>query len=97
MKTLLALIVTLITEDLRPLIQEIRYYLKVRRDSLEASIVVEEEYHDAKEAEGIIGVSERTLKRLTDKGQLPVSHYVNRKRMFKKSDVERCRRYYRGH
>lgn len=96
MKSLLALMMAFINEDLRPLIREIREYLKARRESLEASVDVEEEYHDAEEAEGIIGVSERTLKRMTKSGLLPISHYANRKRMFKKSDVEHCRRYYRG-
>lgn len=65
--------------------------------SLDTPIVVEEElYRDAKYAEDRIGVSERTVMRLTAKGILPIALYVNRKRQFRDSDVERCRRYYRG-
>lgn len=52
--------------------------------------------HDAKYAAGRIGVVDRTLRRLTHKGLLPVHTHFNGKRWFRESDIERCRRYYRG-
>jgi len=56
----------------------------------------EETLHDAKYAADRIGVSDKTVTRLTVQGRLPIDSYVNRKRQFRKSDIERCRRYYRG-
>ena len=52
--------------------------------------------HDAKFAAERIGVVDRTLRRLTKKGMLPVHSHINGKRWFRESDIERCRRYYRG-
>jgi hypothetical protein len=52
--------------------------------------------HDAKYAAERISVGDKTLSRLTRKGLLPIHSYVNRKRLFLASDIERCRRYYRG-
>lgn len=57
---------------------------------------VEDTLHDAKYAADRIGVSDKTIFRLTAQGMLPVASYVNRKRQFRKSDIESCRRYYRG-
>lgn len=56
----------------------------------------EDTLHDAKYAADRIGVSDKTITRLTMQGRLPIDSYVNRKRQFRKSDIERCRRYYRG-
>lgn len=58
--------------------------------------VPEDTLHDAKYAAERIGVGDKTLSRLTRKGLLPIHSYVNRKRLFLASDIERCRRYYRG-
>ncbi|MDX3916141.1 MULTISPECIES: hypothetical protein [Olivibacter] len=56
----------------------------------------EDTLHDARYAAERIGVSEKTISRLTGQGMLPIHSYVNRKRQFRKSDIDRCRRYYRG-
>ena len=56
----------------------------------------EDTLHDAKYAADRIGVSDKTITRLTMQGRLPIHSCVNRKRQFRKSDIERCRRYYRG-
>ncbi|MGK6351577.1 helix-turn-helix domain-containing protein [Parapedobacter sp. DT-150] len=52
--------------------------------------------HDAKYAANRIGVVDRTLYRLIKKGILPVDSYENGRRLFRESDIERCRRYYHG-
>jgi len=39
-----------------------------------------------------IGVVDKTISRLTKKGILPVACCINRKRQFRESDIERCRR-----
>ena|SRR5690606_67400 len=51
---------------------------------------------DAKYAADRIGVVVKTIDRLVAKGILPVHSIINAKRMFRESDIERCRRYYRG-
>ena len=52
--------------------------------------------YDAKSAAARIGVGERTIYRLTQRGLLPVHSYVLGMRQFRHSDIERCRRFYRG-
>lgn len=58
--------------------------------------VMDDTLHDARYAAERIGVSEKTISRLTGQGMLPIHSYVNRRRQFRKSDIDRCRRYYRG-
>lgn len=65
-------------------------------NSKQQQIPEEDTLHDAKYAADRIGVSDKTITRLTVQGRLPIDSYVNRKRQFRKSDIERCRRYYRG-
>lgn len=52
--------------------------------------------HGAKYAANRIGVVDRTLYRLTERGMLPVHSYTLGMRQFLHSDIERCRRYYLG-
>ncbi len=52
--------------------------------------------YSAKYAADRIGVGERTIYRLTQRGMLPVDSYALGMRQFRHSDIERCRRYYRG-
>lgn len=52
--------------------------------------------YGAKYAANRIGVGERTVYRLTQRGMLPVDSYTLGMRQFRHSDIERCRRYYRG-
>lgn len=52
--------------------------------------------YGAKYAADRIGVGERTIYRLTQRGMLPVHSYTLGMRQFRHSDIERCRRYYRG-
>jgi len=52
--------------------------------------------YSAKYAADRIGVGERTIYRLTARGLLPVQTYTLGTRRFRHSDIERCRRYYRG-
>lgn len=55
-----------------------------------------ERLYDAKYAAERIGVVDRTIYRLTEIGMLPVDSYKKGIRQFRHSDIERCRRYYRG-
>lgn len=55
-----------------------------------------DQLYDAKYAAERIGVVERTVYRLTEKGMLPVHAYHRGQRRFLHSDIERCRREYRG-
>lgn len=55
-----------------------------------------EPLHGAKYAADRIGVGERTIYRLTQRGMLPVHSYIRGTRQFRHSDIERCRRFYRG-
>ncbi|GGG94017.1 hypothetical protein GCM10007415_31320 [Parapedobacter pyrenivorans] len=53
--------------------------------------------YDASYAADRIGVVDRTLYRLTGKGKLPIDSYGDKgTRLFRHSDIERCRRYYLG-
>ena len=52
--------------------------------------------YGAKYAADRTGVGERTIYRLTQRGMLPVDSYALGMRQFRHSDIERCRRYYRG-
>lgn len=52
--------------------------------------------YGAKYAADRIGVGERTIYRLTQRGLLPVDSYALGMRQFRHNDIERCRRYYRG-
>ena len=70
--------------------------LAVHRLEEQPTESVPDPLRDAKYAAGRIGVADKTLGRLTKKGLLPVHSYVNRKRLFRESDIERCRRLYRG-
>ncbi|MFC6101486.1 helix-turn-helix transcriptional regulator [Olivibacter domesticus] len=56
----------------------------------------EDTLHSARYAAERIGISDKTVYRLTKSGMLPVHSYCNRERRFLLSDIERCRRYYRG-
>ncbi|GAA4777962.1 hypothetical protein GCM10023231_00500 [Olivibacter ginsenosidimutans] len=56
----------------------------------------DEVLYNAKYAADRIGVSDKTIGRLTQRGDLPVVAVKRRKRQFRLSDIERCRRYYRG-
>ncbi|WP_262249996.1 helix-turn-helix transcriptional regulator [Parapedobacter soli] len=52
--------------------------------------------YSAKYAAERIGVGERTIYRLTKRGLLPVDSYTLGMRLFRHSDIERCRRFYLG-
>lgn len=52
--------------------------------------------YSAKYAADRIGVGERTIYRLTERGLLPVDSYELGMRLFRHSDIERCRRFYLG-
>lgn len=58
--------------------------------------LAEDPLHDAVYAADRIGVSDKTLGRQIKKGLLTVADRKNRKRLFRKSDIEKCRRFYRG-
>lgn len=70
--------------------------LTVRRLEAASPLPDTDPLHDAKYAAERIGVVVKTIGRLTKKGMLPVDSYLNAKRMFRESHIERCRRYYRG-
>ncbi|WP_177181078.1 helix-turn-helix domain-containing protein [Parapedobacter koreensis] len=75
------------------LLREIAGFL---RQNHQSEPVTPELLRDAKYAAERIGVVDRTLRRLTRKGMLPIHSYVNRRRRFRENDIERCRRFYRG-
>jgi|GEM_PF-887375 len=52
--------------------------------------------HDRAYAMDRIGISEKTVYRLTREGKLPVADVINRRKFYRESDIEACRRYYRG-
>jgi len=64
--------------------------------ALSAETEQPEPLHDPVYAADRIGVVDRTLYRLTKKGMLPVHTYKDGVRQFRQSDIERCRKYYRG-
>ena len=90
-ENMLTLIVQLV-ELLKEAVSLLRHILMV----LNAETEKPDPLHDAKYAADRIGVVDRTLRRLTQKGELPVDSYVNGKRQFRASSIERCRRLYRG-
>lgn len=47
-------------------------------------------------AMGRIGISEKTVYRLTREGKLPIAEVINRRKFYRESDIEACRQYYRG-
>jgi len=87
-----------IKEDLRPFIQEAHTYVREKREHIRRESLPKSDdqgrLFDAKYAEARIGVGDKTISRLSRKGELPVICYVNRKRQFRESDIERCRRLY---
>jgi|GEM_PF-3460894 len=58
--------------------------------------IPEDPLRDAQYAANRIGVSDKTVCRLTQRNMLPIICVINRKKQFRNSDIERCRGYYRG-
>ncbi|MBK1442588.1 hypothetical protein JHJ32_21490 [Parapedobacter sp. ISTM3] len=97
--TLLREAVNLLREIVAALHKLLAVLLLIARQGVDnpqlAEIAKPDTLHDAKYAAERIGVVDKTLSRLIKKGLLPIHSYVNRKRQFLESDIERCRRFYR--
>lgn len=72
-------------------------HLQTEKMNVEPSTPEPDPLYDASYAADRIGVVDRTLYRLTGKGMLPIGSYGDKgTRLFRHSDIERCRRYYLG-